>query len=227
MPPRQRIRCFECGYEFNLTGRMHSTYCPKCRTTLDLAGYTIDSDCAEPLKTLGTVVVTKRGIVNSTRIVANDIELHGKIKKSPSQAFGALIVHPGAEFARKDIDASDLRLAEGAEIAFKAPATYRDVEVAGKLECELYATGVVTIRAGGVFEGTIHARHLVVEDGGILLGEMNISDEGLDVARKKREEFREGPPSELEKEKIKVPALPEPEEEEEPPAAPPRQQPGS
>ena len=52
LPTKQHIRCYECSYEFDLTGRMGTTHCPKCRAALDLAGYTIDAECRETLKTL-------------------------------------------------------------------------------------------------------------------------------------------------------------------------------
>ena len=49
LPTKQHIRCYECTYEFDLTGRMGTTHCPKCRASLDLAGYTIDAECHETL----------------------------------------------------------------------------------------------------------------------------------------------------------------------------------
>jgi len=216
MPPRQHIRCFECGYEFNLTGRMHSTYCPKCRTTLDLAGYTIDSDCDEPLKTLGTIRITKRGVVSSSRMVATNIELLGKIKNTPSQAFESLILYPGAQFTRKDVKSADLRIESGAEVTFKNAVIYRNIDIAGTLRGTVYATGLVTLRSSGVFEGTINGRHLSVEEGGLLLGEMNISEDGLKQAEEKREEYKENPPNAYEREKVKVPELPDPDDDENP-----------
>jgi hypothetical protein len=60
-------------------------------------------------------------------------------------------------------------------IAFLEPAEYRDVEIACTLRANLHATGVVTIRIGGLLEGELHGGHLVVEDGGGLRGVLEIT----------------------------------------------------
>jgi len=70
LPTKRHIRCYDCAYEFNLTGRMGNTYCPKCRASLDLAGYTIDAECRETLKTLGNIKITPHGIVTSAQLLA-------------------------------------------------------------------------------------------------------------------------------------------------------------
>ena len=212
LPPRQHIRCFECGYEFNLAGRMHSTYCPKCRTTLDLAGYTIDSASSEPLKTLGSIRITRRGIVTSAHLLATDIELAGRIKDSLVQAFNALVIHPGADFVRKEINSNDLRIEPGAQVRLKDEAAYRHVDIAGSLHTELYATGLVTIRSTATFTGKIHSGRLVVEDGATVLADMDIGPDGLAAADKKLAAFKESAPPGFASERIIVAPLPEPDE---------------
>lgn len=205
LPPRQHIRCFECGYEFNLTGRMTSTYCPKCRTTLDLAGYTIDTASSDTLKTLGTIQITRRGSVSGAHLLAANIELAGRIKDSLAQAFDALIIRPGADFVRKEIVSSDLRIEAGADVRLNNEAAYRHVEVYGRLRTNLYASGTVTLRAGSIFEGTIHGGHLVVEEGAILMAALNISEEGQRRAEEKFAELRENVPLAFASERIIVP----------------------
>jgi cytoskeletal protein CcmA (bactofilin family) len=211
LPPRQHIRCFECGYEFNLTGRMHSTYCPKCKTSLDLAGYTIDSDCSDNLKTLGTIRITPRATITSARMLATEIDLAGKVVTSNLQAFGQLILHGGAEFMRKDVTSADLRLEAGGELALGGFAVYRNVDVAGVFRANLYATGRITIRSTGAVFGKVCGGHLVVEDGAALVGDIRINPDGWEQAQKKQDEFlTSSPPAELFKEHIAVGVLPAP-----------------
>lgn len=194
---------------------MHSTYCPKCRTTLDLAGYTIDSASSEPLKTLGTIRITRRGIVSSAHLLATDIDLAGRVKDSLAQAFNALIIHPGADYVRKEITSSDLRIEPDAVVTLKSAAAYRNVDVAGTLNTNLYATGLVTIRSTATFTGSIIGGRLVVEDGAVVSGEMNISPDGLAQAEKKFAEFKENTPPGFASERVIVPPLPEPDEDSE------------
>ncbi len=211
LPPRQHIRCFECGYEFNLTGRMTSTYCPKCKTALDLAGYTIDSDCSENLKTLGTICITSRATISSARMLATDIDLAGKVVTSTLQAFGRLILHAGADFMRKDVKSTDLRVEAGAELSLGGFAVYRNVDVAGVLKANLFATGLVSVHATGALIGDVCGGHLAVKDGGILQGHIRISPDGWEKATQKLEEITSSPPAELFKERVSVTALPAPE----------------
>ena len=155
LPPRQHIRCFECGYEFNLTGRQHSTYCPKCRTTLDLAGYTIDAECRETLKTLGKIRVTPRGSVSSATLMATDMDLQGKISGCNVTVFRLLTVFPGASFVRHEIKTVDLRIEPGTGFSLRKESAFRNVDLAGTLSTNLYSTGVVTLRSTSEFKGEI------------------------------------------------------------------------
>jgi cytoskeletal protein CcmA (bactofilin family) len=179
LPPRQHIRCYECQYEFNLTGRMTSTHCPKCRASLDLAGYTIDAECREILKTLGAIKITPRGIVSSSALVATDLDLAGKVSESTVEVFSLLTIQPGADFIRGNIRTPDVKLQPNAEMSLKNLAVFRNVEIYGTLRTHLYSTGTVTLRAGGALFGGVYGGHLVVEDGATLIGEVVIGPEGL------------------------------------------------
>ncbi len=190
---------------------MTQTYCPKCRTTLDLAGYTIDAASSETLKTLGTIRITRRGSVSGAHLLATNIDLAGRIKDSLAQAFDALIIRPGADFVRKEVVSSDLQVDVGAEVKLNDDAAYRNVEIAGKLQTRLYATGTATIRSGATFTGSIIGRHLVVEEGATVQAEFDISEEGLRKAQQRYAELRENPPFAFAAERIIVPVPPEPE----------------
>jgi cytoskeletal protein CcmA (bactofilin family) len=188
---------------------MTSTYCPKCRTTLDLAGYTIDAASSETLKTLGTIRITRRGSISGAHLLATTIDLSGRIKDSLAQAFDALIIRPGADFVRKEVVSSDLSVDAGAEVKLNEESAYRHVEVSGQLQTKLFATGVVTIRAGATFTGAITAGHLVVEDGATVRADLEIGAEGLEKAKKRYSDLRENPPLSWAAERIVVPVLPE------------------
>ena len=194
LPTKQHIRCYECGYEFNLTGRMSTTHCPKCRAALDLAGYTIDADCRETLKTLGKIKITPRGVVAAAQLLGTDVDLAGKVSGSSVEATRELTLFPGAEFTRGDFKALDLKIEAGGEVAFKSPALYRNVDVFGTLNAPLYATGLVTIRASARFTGSICGGRLVVEDGAIVDADLNVSPEGLADAGKIKEQMESAQP---------------------------------
>ncbi|NCC53368.1 MAG: polymer-forming cytoskeletal protein, partial [Spartobacteria bacterium] len=58
---------------------------------------------------------------------------------------------------------------------------FRHVEVAGDLSASFEASGLVAIKATGVIRGDIRAARLSVEEGGGLLGQMQI--EQLEAAK--------------------------------------------
>jgi hypothetical protein len=168
---------------------MGTTHCPKCRASLDLAGYTIDAECRETLKTLGKIKITPRGIVNSAQLLGTDVDLAGKVTNSSVEAWHELILFPGAEFTRGDFKAVDLKLEAGGEATFRNPALYRNVDVVGTLTAPLYATGLVTIRASARFTGSIVGGRLIVEDGAVVDADANISPEGLAEAERMKEQM--------------------------------------
>jgi cytoskeletal protein CcmA (bactofilin family) len=174
VPSKQLIECYECGYRFQLHGRVPKTNCNKCRATLDLSDHTIENRWSGALKTAGAVRVSAEGIVEAGSIMCNDFILEGKVEAGLVKAMRKLELRPGARFSEHNLEAADLLIAAGASIALIEPAEYRDVEIAGSLRANLHATGVVTVRAGGCLEGEVRSRHLVVEDGGGLRGMVTV-----------------------------------------------------
>jgi cytoskeletal protein CcmA (bactofilin family) len=165
-PTKQLIECYECGYRFQLHGRVPKTNCNRCRATLDLSDHVIDSRWSGALKTAGAVRVTAEGVVEAGSIIANDFILEGKVEAGLVKAMRRLELRPGSRFSEHNLKSPDLVIAAGATIALIEPAEYRDVEIAGTLRANLHATGVVSIRAGGLLQGELHGAHLCIEDGG-------------------------------------------------------------
>ena len=52
----------------------------------------------------------------------------------------------------------------------------RDADISGELTANLRATGTVRLRATAVYFGDIEAKHLVVEEGAVIVGEMKLGD---------------------------------------------------
>ena len=91
-----------------------------------------------------------------------------------ARALRTLELGAGAIFSEKAVSGSDLRIASGADFKFKQEAKYHNVEVFGAFRARLEATGVVTVKPGGLLEGEIHTEHLIVEDGGGLKADLHI-----------------------------------------------------
>lgn len=177
-PTRHAVRCYHCGYEFQLTVRVQNTYCPKCRSILDLVNYTIDGEWAESLRTAGSVRITPQGMVRAGKIMANDILLEGRLEGGTLDAYGLLDVSAGAAFTEEAIAARDLRVGPGAEATFRRKVRFHHVEVAGTLKANVEATGRVVVKAGGLLRGRLRGPHLAVEEGGGLVAHLKIESGG-------------------------------------------------
>jgi hypothetical protein len=174
LPVKHQIDCYECGYKFQVHGRVTTTHCPKCRALLNLGDHVIDTEWLDTIKTAGTIRLTPTGILKSGDLIGADVILEGIIEGGRARALRTLELGAGAIFSEKAVSGPDLRIASGADFKFKQVAKYRNVEISGTLHARLEATGVITVKPGGLLEGEIQTEHLVVEDGGGLKAQLHI-----------------------------------------------------
>lgn len=178
LPSRNEIHCYECGYSFLATGRVHALLCPKCRKTLDQADYTIDAECTEAIRTTGSIRLAAGGVLKAGALIARDIELAGRVEGGTVKAHRRLEIRAGAVFDPDLLAAQDLAVSAGAQFRFRGKRIFRQVDVAGVLEGELAVSGRIHVRAGGHLCGRIHGAHLVVEEGGGLTATLEIAPPG-------------------------------------------------
>jgi len=174
VPVKHEIDCYECGYKFQVHGRVSTTHCPKCRVLLDLSDHTIDTEWVDTIKTAGTIRLTPTGVLKSGDLIGAVVVLEGIIEGGRARALRTIELGAGAIFSEKAVSGPDLRIAVGAEFKFKQAMKYRNVELFGALHGSLEATGVITVKPGGLLEGEVCAEHLVVEDGGGLKAMLRI-----------------------------------------------------
>jgi len=174
-PPKKHIECFECGYKFQLHGRAPNTTCNKCRAVLDLTDHIVDQRWSGTIKTGGMVRVLPNGVVESGTIIANDMVLEGVIESGNVRLMRRLEVRRGSRFSEKHTKAHDLLVADGATITLTEPVEYQNVVLVGALHASLHVTGAVTIHANGSFAGQLRTAHLIVEEGGGLSADVEVT----------------------------------------------------
>lgn len=166
VPVKHLIECYECSYKFQVHGRATTAHCPKCRVLLDFRDHTIDTEWVETVKTAGTIRLAPTGVLKGGNLIGAEVILQGIIESGRARALRVLELGAGAIFSEKAVSAPDLRIAAGAEFKFKQEVKCRNVEISGTLRGKLTATGVVTVKPGGLLEGEVQTEHLIVEDGG-------------------------------------------------------------
>jgi len=184
-PTKRTIRCFECGYECQLSGTTRAIYCSKCREKIDLGDYVIDRPWSEEIKTGGSVLIQPTGRLENVSIRAGNVIFEGSMDdNSTLECTQWLEISGQANPDPRQITMRNLRISAGTSMKFKYKLQVHHLEVLGTLEADIEAEGLVSIRAGGHLKGTVRGAHLEVEEGGGLSARAFIWPQGNPAAEK-------------------------------------------
>ena len=79
--PRQRTaRCFECSSSHEVSSTAQSSTCKACGAYIDLQDYKISGSFSRNIKTRGSVYLSSKGDLSSSKIVCGQATLHGKMR---------------------------------------------------------------------------------------------------------------------------------------------------
>lgn len=166
------ISCFSCGHKQTVTSVTQSTLCPACGSYIDLRDFKIAGPFGRSIQTQGEVVITSKGDVTSSRIACRDGYIEGKVRGTVLST-GVLHIKIHGKFPGT-IDAEHLVVEKKSEVDFVRPLKVRRAEINGRAFAQILCDGCVVINKGGYLEGTVHARSITVEKGGIFSGELFI-----------------------------------------------------
>ena len=175
--------CYECAYEFDIAGKVKSTFCPKCRIDLTFEDLTVSDAYEGDLKTAGTITITEAGVVKNGELFANFVILHGAVQGGSLHAYRELELGPTADVDWERVKTPNLKILEGAEYAH-AECRYTNIDVYGVLNSSVVATGSVIVRATGCVRGEVHAARLIVEEGGGLLAGLTVEGRSVEEREK-------------------------------------------
>ncbi|HTR41660.1 MAG TPA: polymer-forming cytoskeletal protein [Pseudomonadales bacterium] len=171
-PKKKLITCFECGAELAVPLGAESTMCKQCSAYVDLHDYTITSSLAKNFKTKGTFIIEPKGWVFNTESSVGDAvikgKFHGKLTVERS-----LTIHSTAEM-KGSLTAGQLVVPPKNHFRWPNQIKVGSAEIAGELAADLWAEGTVIIKADARLFGNVDARNIVVEDGAIIVGKMQI-----------------------------------------------------
>lgn len=127
---------------------------------------------AKNFKTKGTFIVETKGYVfNTESIVGNAVikgKFHGKLT-----AQGSLTIYSTAN-VKGTLTADHLVIPAENHFRWPDPIQVGSAEIIGELAASLRAQGTVTLKSGARFFGNVDARDLVVEDGAVVVGKVQI-----------------------------------------------------
>jgi cytoskeletal protein CcmA (bactofilin family)/DNA-directed RNA polymerase subunit RPC12/RpoP len=171
-PKKKLITCFECGTELDVSATAESTICKRCSAYVDLHDYNITSALAKNFKTKGAFVVELKGCVFNTESIVGDAiirgKFHGKLAVERS-----LTIYSTAEI-KGSITTGRLVIPAKNHFRWDAQIRVGSAEISGELAANLRAEESVTVKTAGRLFGNVDARGLVVEEGAVVVGHMQI-----------------------------------------------------
>ena len=171
-PQKKLVTCFECGTELQVPDTAESTICKRCSAYVDLHDYNITSALAKNFKTKGTFVVEFKGCVFNTDSIVGDAVIKGKYH-GKLVAERSLTIYSTADI-RGNLAAGHLIIPEKNHFLWRSQIAVGSAEIVGELAADLRAEDGVVVRAAARLFGNVDARNLVVEDGAVIVGKMQI-----------------------------------------------------
>ncbi len=173
----REIRCFHCEGRQTVSTSATSSLCPHCSTYIDLTNFKIKTAFSRSLETQGVVHVTAKGDLTSTRVACGEAYIQGKMR-------GTLVCTGEARIKLKGklhgaLEVAQLIVEKRSDVEAVRPIHAESAQISGKISARLHVDGTVTIKKKGWLEGTVYAKGIVVEKGGIFLGELVIGQREL------------------------------------------------
>lgn len=170
------VRCHKCDATQQVDSLTKSIICPECGSHMDLRDFKISAAHSGNIHTRGTVEVTPRGELNSQKIICSEAlvegQIHGRLTCDTAR-----LKYKGMLFC--EIEAEQLVVEKGANTELARAAKVGGAEINGRFSARLVCQGVVTVGKTGYLEGTVYAKSINVEQGGIFQGELFIGQKEL------------------------------------------------
>jgi cytoskeletal protein CcmA (bactofilin family)/predicted RNA-binding Zn-ribbon protein involved in translation (DUF1610 family) len=181
----REVTCFSCRKTHEVSSSAQSSLCPQCGSYIDIRDFRIAGPFARSIQTQGLVHLSEGADVASHRILCGRARVEGRFRGKIVCTGEATIQIAG--HYEGEIDAGKLVIHKKADVEFHRPVHGETIEVNGKTRATLVCSGRVVINKKGVLEGTIYARSIVVEKGGIFSGSLIIGEEPPAELRKEED----------------------------------------
>ncbi|MDA0990807.1 MAG: polymer-forming cytoskeletal protein [Verrucomicrobia bacterium] len=165
VPVTHELVCYKCDYAFRVRGRIHYTFCPKCKQELDMSDHTIAGVWDLDVKTMGNIIVEKGVTLRGVTLIAQNISVAGDVREATIQVTRRLELLPSGKLDLKSVQMRDFSIGPKAVFSTRRKIECRQLDIAGTLSAIVRAEALVTIRATGSFKGELYSPTLNVEDG--------------------------------------------------------------
>jgi cytoskeletal protein CcmA (bactofilin family) len=166
------IACLSCGHRQQVSRSAQSSLCPQCGSYIDLRDFKIGGPFGRSIQTQGEVIITSRGDTSSARLVCGSAVVEGQMRGTLA-CTGVVRVKVHGKILGA-IESNRVVIEKRADVEFVRPLKVQALEVNGKISARIHCDGQVTINKRGSLEGTVYAKAINVEKGGLFHGELFI-----------------------------------------------------
>ena len=173
------VRCQKCDTAHEVDSHSKTTLCTKCGTHMDLRDFKISAPFTGNISTQGSIEITPKGELNCQKAVCAEATVQG-------QVYGMLVcdtVHLKYKgLLLCEIEAQHMIVDRGAETDLAHTINVISAQINGHCSARIMAREIVTISKTGWLEGTVYAKSINIEQGGIFQGELFIGQKELSQA---------------------------------------------
>lgn len=173
----REIRCFNCDAPQTISSFAESGSCIHCGTYMDLRDFKINGNFNRAVQTHGLLAVGKSGDITSSKILCGSAVILGKVHGN-LQCTGTARMKMAGRITGA-IEAQTLVIEKKSSVEFVRPLRAALMEISGKVAGRVYADAV-SITKTGELEGSVHAKSITIEQGGIFHGDLFIGQSELE-----------------------------------------------
>ena len=171
-PERKHITCFECGADLEVPVSAESTMCKRCSRYVDMKNYVINSAVSKNFKTKGSFTIDSKGYVFNTEAVVSDAVIKGRFL-GKLFAEHSLTIYSTAEI-KGSFETARLIVPAANHFRWPEPVKIKSAEIAGELAANMLASETVVLKSTARLFGDISAASLVIEEGAVIVGRLQI-----------------------------------------------------
>lgn len=166
------VHCLKCGRTHEVSQKAQSTICPGCYAPIELIDVAINESVSRAVDTRGHLKLGPKGMIGNAWIVCGSARIEGVFS-------GHLRCEGEARLAMQKpcpgrISAGSILIERKSHIDSPHPLEADEFAIEGKLRGPVRSRGVVRVLKGGWLEGPVDAASMVVEKGGVYIGDCRI-----------------------------------------------------
>lgn len=169
-PGQRAVRCLDCEAMLYVSEHATSTLCHRCSAYVSLQDYEVKGERRENIRTRGDLIVWKKGALTASQIMCNNLKVYGQVSGKIDCAGNVFFRSSGKVMG--SMRCKHLIVHKSCKLEFVPGIRAESVEIHGEVRGDIFCEGRIKITKTGAVYGDCTAPTVVLEDGGMLSGQM-------------------------------------------------------